>query len=213
MTKTKKPSMVHKLFETPLYQDTIGPDKDLLSIKKALKEACLDIASEDKAGQAWSKQKDYLGYTSYASLTDLEYRHPSFTELKPRLDSHARAAAKAFYLDIVPRSLKLSGLWINILKPHGHHSNHIHPHSVLSGTIYVDMPIGAAQIKFEDPRLDRFMNAPLKVADAPFEFQTHFTPKISAGDVLIWESWLRHEVPINLSREDRISISFNYNCR
>jgi uncharacterized protein (TIGR02466 family) len=26
----------------------------------------------------------------------------------------------------------------------------------------------------------------------------------------MWESWLRHEVPMNMSEEDRISVSFNY---
>lgn len=27
---------------------------------------------------------------------------------------------------------------------------------------------------------------------------------------LLWESWLRHEVPMNLAEEERISVSFNY---
>jgi uncharacterized protein (TIGR02466 family) len=26
----------------------------------------------------------------------------------------------------------------------------------------------------------------------------------------MWESWLRHEVPLNQAEEDRISVSFNY---
>jgi uncharacterized protein (TIGR02466 family) len=34
--------------------------------------------------------------------------------------------------------------------------------------------------------------------------------KPQVGDVLLWESWLRHEVPMNMSEEDRISVSFNY---
>jgi len=33
-------------------------------------------------------------------------------------------------------------------------------------------------------------------------------PKPVVGDVLLWESWLRHEVPMNMSEEDRISVSF-----
>jgi hypothetical protein len=28
--------------------------------------------------------------------------------------------------------------------------------------------------------------------------------------VLLWESCLRHEVPVNLAEDDRISVSFNY---
>jgi uncharacterized protein (TIGR02466 family) len=30
------------------------------------------------------------------------------------------------------------------------------------------------------------------------------------GEVLLWESRLRHEVPMNLAEEERVSVSFNY---
>jgi len=34
--------------------------------------------------------------------------------------------------------------------------------------------------------------------------------KPNVGDVLLWESWSRHEVPMNMAEEERISVSFNY---
>jgi len=34
--------------------------------------------------------------------------------------------------------------------------------------------------------------------------------KPDLGDVLMWDSWLRHEVPMNMAEDDRISVSFNY---
>jgi len=42
-------------------------------------------------------------------------------------------------------------------------------------------------------------------AEQPF---VYLTP--AAGTILMWESWLRHEVPANRAKSDRISISFNY---
>jgi len=36
----------------------------------------------------------------------------------------------------------------------------------------------------------------------------YVTPKV--GEVLLWESWLRHEVPMNMAEQERISVSFNY---
>ncbi|MEM8775697.1 MAG: TIGR02466 family protein, partial [Pseudomonadota bacterium] len=45
---------------------------------------------------------------------------------------------------------------------------------------------------------------------APQELQSFVSVAPKPGDVLLWESWLRHEVPMNFSEEDRISISFNY---
>ena len=54
---------------------------------------------------------------------------------------------------------------------------------------------------------------PPRLADAPAEQQSfvYLTPE--PGTVLMWESWLRHEVPANAAKRERISISFNYGWR
>ncbi|MCO4840597.1 MAG: hypothetical protein KC447_10930, partial [Rhodobacteraceae bacterium] len=65
-------------------------------------------------------------------------------------------------------------------------------------------------IKFEDPRLAMMMAAPVRKKDAPMELQPFRYEAPVVGDVLLWESWLRHEVPLNMSDDERISVSFNY---
>jgi uncharacterized protein (TIGR02466 family) len=87
---------------------------------------------------------------------------------------------------------------------------HIHPLSVISGTYYVKVPKDASGIKFEDPRMDRFMAAPPKKSDAKKANRTSYTINSKPGNLVLFESWLRHEVPASTSEEDRISISFNY---
>jgi uncharacterized protein (TIGR02466 family) len=54
------------------------------------------------------------------------------------------------------------------------------------------------------------MAAPARLKDARRDMRTfvYVTPEV--GDVLLWESWLRHEVPMNMSEDERISVSFNY---
>jgi uncharacterized protein (TIGR02466 family) len=112
--------------------------------------------------------------------------------------------------DLGDRPLRLEDIWINILPEGGIHTAHIHPHSVISGTTYVAMPEGASAIKFEDPRLSRMMAAPPRRADAREELKTFVYVAPAVGDVLLWESWLRHEVPMNMAEDNRISVSFNY---
>ena len=68
----------------------------------------------------------------------------------------------------------------------------------------------ASAIRFEDPRLPMMMAAPGRLKDAPKEMRQFVYAKPVVGDVLLWESWLRHEVPMNMAEEDRISVSFNY---
>jgi uncharacterized protein (TIGR02466 family) len=72
------------------------------------------------------------------------------------------------------------------------------------------MPAGTSALKLEDPRLPMMMHAPLRKKTAPEELQSFVYVKPAVGDVLLWESWLRHEVPMNMAEDDRISVSFNY---
>jgi uncharacterized protein (TIGR02466 family) len=192
---------VRSLFATPLYSGSLGND----ALLAELEESCLTFAQEDRAGRAWSKAHNYRGYTSYASLDDLPQRDPAFADLQKALAKHVAAFADAagFALD---RKLKLDSLWVNVMKPGGTHSGHIHPHSAVSGTLYVAVPPGAGAIRFEDPRLPLLMAAPARREEAnPF---VYVAPE--AGTILLWESWLRHEVVAGSAKQDRISISFNY---
>lgn len=196
---------IKSLFVTRLYQANLdGIDQS------ELEASCLSIAEDDEAGQDWCDENDFPGYTSYASLSDLPWRFPIFEELKQQLDTHVSAFAKDLAFDLDGRALVLEDIWINILPQGGIHTAHIHPHSVISGTTYVAMPDGASAIKFEDPRLAMMMAAPARQKDAPEDLQSFVYIKPNVGDVLLWESWLRHEVPMNMAEDDRISVSFNY---
>ena len=175
-----------------------------------LEASCLSIAEDDEAGQAWCDDNDFPGYTSYASLSDLPWRFPIFEAVKQQLDAMVADFAKDLAFDLGERGLVLEDLWINILPEGGIHTAHIHPHSVISGTTYVAMPKGTSALKFEDPRHAMMMAAPPRMKDAPEELQGFVYVKPDVGDVLLWESWLRHEVPMNLSEDNRISVSFNY---
>ena len=126
------------------------------------------------------------------------------------LDLHVAAFAEDLEFDLDGRELKLEDIWINILPEGGTHASHIHPHSVISGTTYVAMPEGASALKLEDPRLPMMMAAPGRRKDAREDLRQFRYVKPAVGDVLMWESWLRHEVPMNMSEDDRISVSFNY---
>jgi uncharacterized protein (TIGR02466 family) len=201
------------LFPTPIYEASLSTDRTFENFNAELEAACRMLADEDLAGQAWCREHGYGGYTSYASLDDLPRRATVFDELKKKLDRHAAAFARDLAFDLGGGRLRLDSLWVNVLKPGAAHSGHLHPHSVISGTVYVSTPKGSSALKLEDPRLPFMMAAPPRQADAPEASQTfvYLTPE--PGTVLMWESWLRHEVPANRARKDRISISFNYGWR
>ncbi|TDI60009.1 MAG: hypothetical protein E2O92_06360 [Alphaproteobacteria bacterium] len=202
-------SQIESLFVTRLYRAALTEFGRALDAAE-LEQSCMSIAEDDVAGQAWSEENGYLGYTSYASLDDLPWRFPIFKDLVSVLDKHVAAFVKDLQFDLDGREVKLDSIWINVLPTGGVHTSHLHPHSVISGTTYVTMPKAASAIKFEDPRLAMMMAAPPRQANAPPELRNFIYVAPDAGDVLLWESWLRHEVALNKADEDRISVSFNY---
>lgn len=198
---------VSSLFPTHLYRARLGGAGERAALDE-LAHACRAIAADDAAGQAWCAEHRYGGYTSYGSLNDLTWRDPAFADLAQRLAPHVAAFAEAAQFDLGGRALALDSLWINILAPGAMHSGHVHPHAAVSGTLYIETPPGAGDIRFEDPRLPLMMAAPPRKPRAAPENRRFVTVSPRAGLVLLWESWLRHEV---LAGEgERVSISFNY---
>ncbi|MFT5161221.1 MAG: hypothetical protein ACI861_001241 [Paracoccaceae bacterium] len=202
-------SKISSLFVTRLYRANLSEFGTSIDAGE-LNNSCLSIADDDEAGQQWCEENDYPGYTSYASLDDLAWRFSIFKDLVETLDQHVANFAKDLAFDLKGKALKLDSMWINILPMGGTHSSHIHPHSVISGTTYVAMPDGASALKLEDPRSARMMAAPQRLPDAPEELRSFIYVKPEVGEVLLWESWLRHEVPMNMTDDERISVSFNY---
>ena len=197
---------LRSLFATRFYEGSL----DDPALVAELDEACRMLAEEDEAGRRWSRAHGYRGYTSYASLNDLPSRDPRFADLARLLGRHVAAFARECAMDLGGRRLKLDSLWVNVLKPGGAHSGHIHPHSVVSGTVYVAVPPGSGALKLEDPRLPMLMAAPPRLPDAPEDLRTFVYAEPAPSTVFLWESWLRHEVVPGTGRGDRISVSFNY---
>lgn len=202
-------AQIESLFVTRLYRAKLSEHGTAIDPEE-LEASCYSIAEDDEAGQAWCEKNGYPGYTSYASLTDLAWRFPIFADIVAALDLHVAEFVKDLEFDLDGRELKLEDIWINILPEGGTHSSHLHPHSVISGTTYVAMPGGASALKLEDPRSARMMAAPTRTKTARQELQPFIYMKPEVGDVLLWESWLRHEVPMNMAEDERISVSFNY---
>jgi uncharacterized protein (TIGR02466 family) len=195
-------------FPTYIHQAPLVPSGRALN--RELAKECQQLREFDEAGRRWSAKNYPGGYTSYGSLDKLHRFSSTFSELERQLLRHARAFARQLDWDLGGRAIALSDCWVNIMPHRVTHSLHLHPNSVISGTYYVATPRGCAGLKFEDPRLSRFMAAPPRLAAARRENRTHVTLPARAGEVILFESWLRHEVPANPLKSERVSISFNF---
>ncbi len=197
------------LFPTKVYTARISRGVSDELNTRLLRE-CRQIAAEDRAGQAWSLTNYPGGYTSYSSLARMHTMSPTFGALEKRIDRHVKSFSKALDFDLAGRRLVMTDCWINVMSHQVVHGLHLHPLATLSGTYYVRTPRGCSGLKFEDPRLDRFMAAPPRKPRAKRENQVWVTIPAEQGNLVLFESWLRHEVVPNPTVTERISISFNY---
>ena len=201
---------VRSLFPTLVYTARLQGAGTVALNRELLKET-RQIRDHDVAGRKWSARRYPGGYTSYGSLCHLQKMSSTFATLERKLRRHVNAYVRSLELDMAGRSLAMTDCWVNVMTRQVVHGLHLHPLATISGTYYVQTPRGCSGLKLEDPRLDRFMAAPPRRATARPENQPWITIPAQAGHVVLFESWLRHEVPPNPAAGERVSISFNYN--
>lgn len=200
---------VRKLFATLVYRTRL-PLRVRRQLNSRLLDECRQLRRDDAAGRRWSAGNYPGGYTSYDSACRMHRVSPTFAELERRLARHVRAFAGSLEFDLEQRALVMTDCWVNIMPRGVAHGLHLHPLSTISGTYYVRAPKGCAGLKLEDPRLDRFMAAPPRIATGRGDNRPWAIIPAESGSLVMFESWLRHEVMPNRVTAERVSISFNY---
>ena len=200
---------IRALFPTLVYESLVQP-RGVAALNRQLLRECVQLRHDDPAGRLWSARNYPGGYTSYQSQCRMQTLSPTFARLERLLDTHVRRFARALDFDLAGRKLAMTDCWVNIMRHRVAHRLHLHPLATISGTYYVRTPRGCAGLKFEDPRLERFMAAPPRRAGARQRNRSWVSYPAVAGGLLLFESWLRHEVPPSPVKDERVSISFNY---
>lgn len=193
------------VFPTYIYTGNLGK-----KLNRDLAQEIETLEQIDKPGREWSKKNYVGGYSSYSSMTKLHHTSPNFGELEKRLKPHIQKFVRKLNWDLMNRKLAMTTCWANAMGYATHHTLHSHPLSVISGVYYVSVPKGSSPFKIEDPRIGFMMNSPPRKASAPAKEQNYLLLKPKPGDFILFESWIRHEVPPHRAKEPRLSISFNY---
>jgi uncharacterized protein (TIGR02466 family) len=180
------------------------------SLNARLLKECRQLRLDDAAGRRWSARHYRNGYTSYGSAHGMQRLSPTFAALEREIDRHVARFVRTLQFALGSRELAMTDCWVNIMRRGAVHALHLHPLSTLSGVYYVAVPAGAPGLKFEDPRLERFMAAPPRARSASRMNRHWVNIKARPGRLVLFESWLRHEVLAHAEARERVSISFNY---
>lgn len=198
---------IQLVFPSFIYRGTLNRSQRL---NQELSDEIATLEQIDPHGRKWSKQNYINGYSSYSSMSRLHQTSPTFAELEKRLRPAVKAFVKKLNWDLMGRELQMTTCWANSMGQGTHHTMHVHPLCVLSGVYYVNMPSGSSPFKIEDPRMGLMMAAPPRKRSAPEAEQNYLRVEPKAGQFLLFESWMRHEVPPHRGKQRRLSVSFNY---
>jgi uncharacterized protein (TIGR02466 family) len=200
---------IRRWFPTGIYEAVLRR-RNSDDFVRALRVACEEVRDDDHAGQALCLERYPSVYTSYGTLRNLNRTLPPFRELEAKLWPHVQRFADLLDMDLSEANLAMTECWLNFMGRGGAHRWHDHPGAVISGTFYVETPHGSSPLHFEDPRIGRFVSEPPKRGECRPANRARVAYEAHAGKVILFQSWLRHEVPSQLPEGERISVSFNY---
>ncbi len=181
-------------FPTPVYSDYVTVNDDRL----------LDFIFKIKEKDPTGMVKSNMG-NSYHSADNL-HTLPEFHEITEGI---AKVVQKIFEEQKIKGSFFIGNMWANINYKGGFNDVHTHGNSYLSGVYYIKVPKDSGVLRFIDPRPQSNLIIPQKFEDNNQDYWNRLEFNGERGQVLIFPAYLPHQVLINNTDEERVSISFN----
>jgi len=178
----------HVIFPTPIWGYILNAEK-----YHALDY--IDLIHNIAETEPSSKKSNFGGYQTRDNL----HKEGVMQEFISSIDALVGSIAQEYKLP----SLKITSMWGNINRYKDYNGAHTHE-GVISGVFYLKVPENSGRLILCNPAV-RSHNSLLKSNNYP----------IMPGNLacILFPSWLEHYVEPNMSEEERISISFNYDLR
>jgi len=194
----------------PIFADFYAKDniKDEINFDSLIREIDLYIEKYDPKGRNVSNKDGYQSNNlDYSVITS------RFTEISLLLDTIEKKCKEFLKKD----NIGLSNTWININNKNNYNKLHFHPYSVLSGTVYVSIPPTSNKDDgcFIFIRNREFSDYAMEIHTQelePMYNRSRETINPKTGDIIIFPSYMMHEVDPHQSKDRRISIAFNTNA-
>lgn len=155
-----------------------------------------------------NRHRFYKGRTTYDTKFNLA-KQPEYKTFLKYLKDVAKLYLTNIGFDYEQISKKFDPYFFTTeLNKGSFQERHIHNYQ-LSGIFYLKVPKGSAKIIFHDPIHTReFINWPVLDHNNPNTFGT-ITYEPIVGNLLLWPSWLYHEVPTHTVDDNRIGLVLN----
>lgn len=156
--------------------------------------------------QEIDSQYKLKNYGNSVSLDNYILNHPEMEKLRLQLLDKVSLFVRETEAPSKDVDAYVTQSWINYTEKGGYHHRHSHQNSYISGVIYLD-----ADENYDSITLYRKYQPQITIDAAhmtPYNFQTQ-TYSVSTGDIILFPSWLEHEVGKVIRDETRVSLAFN----
>ena len=185
------------IFSTPIFSLNMEGMSDQLGLENIIREEIKNNSNGYSSGHICQSHPDLHEKKSVALLVN-------------NIRESVRIISEQCYQYDPAYGIDITAMWANIQKPGKHFKRHFHRNNIFSGVFYTNDEDGLPPIKFFNsiqPQL-----SPTCVESNSFNSGT-WTENCQKDTLLIFPAWLDHEVGINNSDRDRLSISFNVMLR
>lgn len=175
--------------------------EDLNIDNDKIEKFCYKQMDDDPNGRIISNRGGWQSNDLFTSTT------PELKELTDIISSRFIDLAFKMNYNI---NCPVGNFWININKKNSHNVPHIHPRTLLTSVYYVKVPENSGNIIFHRTihNYEEYVKDYMISKYNEYNSSTYtFVPK--KGKLLIFPSWLEHEVEPNETDLERISIAFN----
>jgi len=191
------------IFPTPIY----------VSIEEDFRSELLPIAIDylSRYGSPYLGQAGYISTYGNQSAAEEQHNDLRLINFNKFLKQTALKYFSDHMVDASHWKFTPYYLWNKITKT-GAHPTHSHPGSILSGCFYLQIPKQASPIIFNDPRsYQHHVQYPTVFGDTSQKYKLlpEYVLNPTEGMILMWPSWLQHEVPNSVIESERIVVAFN----
>ena len=192
--------IIHKLFPSPVFQFKVDNFENL---NKQLCDYIYGLKKDDEKGIQKSNVNGW-----HSKNFKIEKDNVPYNFVKAIHEHVKEVIVDGYGWKYIPEKVGISEIWAIINKKGTFNQSHNHPGSYLSAAYYVKAPENCGNIHFYEPNeVKKFQTPPVEKRTELSS--TGFSIKPEEGNLLIFPSYLYHDVGKSLSDEDRVVVSFN----
>ena len=191
---------VYELFPDPIFHYKLENYKQ---INKELLNYILELQKKDKKGNNRSNRGGW-----HSPNFDLVNPGPPINFINSFKDFLKHIIEDEIGWEYIPNKQRVVAMWAIINKKNSYNVKHNHQNCYLSSAYYIKKPENSGDITFYDPKESKTYRFPEVEKHTNYSAES-ITIKPEEGDLLIFPSYLYHDVGVNLSDKERIVVSFN----